>query len=250
MVLEIKPKIKNIYVVAAHLDDIEIGLYTYLKRLIQDPLNIINLSIYIGSLGLDTKPMDLNKARRSIFYKNLETLRLPGLSGFSGESQTTGSILCTVSEEARDLEFPEHFQKLHSDIEQFIKNNYTKNQKENTENMENKENIFIYNAKDIHRDHSTINDICNVIARPITQGGMYDFQEVINFNIPNNDYRKYGMEYGPSQNSGGIFLELTKEEIKNKQKIINNYFHAGILRNKVKKKELKIERLNLIYKRY
>lgn len=228
------PKIKNIYVVAAHLDDVEIGLYTYLKRETLREDTVINISIYISSTGLDNKPMDLNLERKKVFFQNLESIR----------ETCTGSVLASVSGEARDLELPEQFGRVRIDIERFIKDTYMVNEDDTAEN------ILIYNNKDIHRDHSTINDICNVIARPISQGGIFDWNEVLNFNIPSNDYNQYGLIYGNSQNSGGIFLELTKEEIKTKKDIINNYFHAGILRNPVKKKDLSTEKLNLVYKRY
>lgn len=235
-----KGMIKNIYVVAAHLDDVEIGLFTYLKRMTLLKDTVVNISIYIASTGLYNKPAELNKLRKATFFQNLNNIR------FHDDSKKTkmlGSLLANVCEEALDTDFPEVFSSVRYNTERFIKSTFMPRTDEETEN------IFIYNASDIHRDHTVINDICNVIARPITQGGQYDFQEVLTFCIPNNDYQAYGMEYG-SPKAGGIFLELTKEEIQDKKECINNYFHAGILKQAVKKKELQIEKLNLVYKRY
>lgn len=224
---------KNIYVVAAHLDDVEIGLFTYLNRLTKKN-EVINISIYICSTGLDNKSFDLNKARKKVFYENMNKLR------DSSDNKLIGSMLNVVGLEAIDTEFPERFLKVRLDIEKFIKDTYMLNEED--------ENILIYNARDIHRDHTVVNDICNVIARPITQGGSWDWNEVLNFNIPLNDYEKYGMDY-QSQNNGSIFLELTKEEIKNKKEILNNYFDIGVLKSPYKKRDLTIERLSLVYKR-
>ncbi len=235
----IKPKTKNIYVVAAHLDDVEIGLFTYLKRMTLLEHTIVNISIYVASTGLYNKPAELNKLRKATFFKNLDKIRFHDAAK---ETKMIGSLLATVCEEALDTDFPEEFSSIRYNAERFIKSTFMPRTDNETEN------IFIYNSPDIHRDHTVINDICKVIARPVTQGGQYDFQEVLNFNIPSNDYQDYGLSQ--PQNTGCILLELTKEEIKNKKEVINNYFQAGIIKQVVKKKDLKIEKLNLIYKRY
>jgi len=196
---------KNYFILAAHLDDIEFGLTTYLKKNIQPDDKIF---IYVASAGFYKHSSSVNYKRNQAQIKNLKNIFL-FLDDYT-------QLHIHTEDKAWDTLFYENKKEIRNLMENWIVKNINPNE----------ENILITLAPDIHEDHRIISELCDVIARP----NLINFEDSLfnsyyKFYIPGNYIlsTKYNLGSINQPFKKKTILELKKEEIVYKINLLKEY---------------------------
>jgi len=158
-------------IVVAHLDDIEYGLFCFIKYKIK-PEDKVN--IFIASSGLYKHSSSFKYERVNIQLQNIKTLFL-----FLDNEPNI-----EIAPDPIDTLFYKNKKTIRNLLENWVK--VATNQIE--------ENILVTLAPDIHEDHRIISELCDVVVRPNLDN--FDdslFKEYYKFYIPDN--YKYMKDY-------------------------------------------------------
>ena len=193
---------KNYYVVAAHLDDIEFGISIYLTQIIKPDDEI---HFYIASSGLYKHHDLINTNRKEAQITNLKKL-FPN-----------NNISIEINPNIIDTLFFENKKTIRNLLENWISN---------VVNINNNENILITLAPDIHEDHRIISEFCDVIARPNLSNTQYNtFESYYKFYIPGNyEYQnKYNLGVYQQPYMNKEIINLSREDILFKVELLHTY---------------------------
>lgn len=165
-------------IVVSHLDDIEYGLFCFIKYKIR-PEDKVN--IFIASSGLYKHSSSLKYERVNIQLQNIKSLFL-----FMDDEPTI-----EIAPDPIDTLFYKNKKIIRNLLENWVK--IITNQ--------NEENILVTLAPDIHEDHRIVSELCDVVVRPNLDN--FDdsiFKEYYKFYIPDN------YQYMKKYNIGSQYL--------------------------------------------
>jgi hypothetical protein len=254
--------ITNYVIAVAHLDDIEFGLYKYIKNLIRnkskDSPKKLNFYIFIASSGLykhSTSISHQRQVQQIINIKNIfsyesastkSTFRTGTFESFYNNNQAYNKITIEINPDPVDTLFFENKKTIRSRLENFIES-FKKDVKIIKE-LDNDitENILISMLPDIHEDHKIISELCDVVARPIfnillsgvpeTSSNSINtsidsirstFTKYLKFVIPiNNIYCNYNL--GPDEPKSNRYLEhnritINEDDVNTKELLLSKY---------------------------
>jgi len=196
---------KNYFIIVAHLDDIEFGLTTYLKKNIGPEDKIF---IYVASAGFYKHSSSVNYERKLAQIENLKNIFL-----FLDDYE---QLHINIEDKAWDTLFFENKKEIRNLIENWIVKNINPNE----------ENILITLAPDIHEDHRIISELCDVIARPnLINFDDSLFNSYYKFYIPGNYIlsTKYNLGYIKQLFKEKEIINLKKEEMVYKINLLKEY---------------------------
>lgn len=189
-------KSRNILIVGAHLDDIEIGMGAYLNRLRKPELNN-NIKIVICSTG--SLHHRINQPEK--YAKRLEATK----SNFQG-------IDVFTFQEAIDTNFEEHRFNINRFLDNIVKEEFP----------DGVEVVFGPSA-DLHNDHKIVKDLVDVLARPDLGIELY-----LMYCIPGSGM--YNEMYGTNQTQYSKFF-FSYDSFSEKKILLKRYSECEILQD-------------------
>lgn len=194
---------KNILVIGAHLDDIEIGMGAMLFDL-ADPKKNNTIKYVVCSTGQLNHRINYPEKYAGRIEANTNNFR--GLEGH-------------VYQNAIDVNFAEH---------RFDLNRFIESSKELL--FPDGVDIIFGPQSDLHNDHRIIKELVDIIARPDTGLEMY-----LMYNIPGSG--KFNELYGSRNTASKHFFGFNS--FKKKKSVLNRYRDCGILQKKGGLKSIK-----------
>ena len=185
----------NILIIAAHLDDIEVGIGGFLSNLSEDITN--NISTYTACNGLNTK----DNNRLAVFHENMNTLNI------------YNNVVDNYSDTKLTLENMDN-------IKQIILNIIL---------QQNIKTVFVING-DNHNDHKLIYEAVKICTRQSRTNvkKLYAYQVYTDFNLnefncslPFYTNKKYEMIKKYNQN-------INVESIKNQDKVFGSSIQKNL----------------------